>query len=106
MIDEVCVENNVPWIFGAVAASCGMVFNIIPGSGVTLRDIFNKLPSNFETLSSSNVGIINTAVNIISSIQTTEAIKILIGDLKSLIKGLIIIDIWDLSIDIIEIKKD
>jgi len=47
----------------------------------------------------------HSAVNIISSIQTTEAIKILIGDLDLLIKGLIIIDIWDLSLDIIEIKE-
>lgn len=105
LIDKACVKNNIPWIFGAVAASIGMVCNIIPGSGYCLRSIFKGLPTNFGGPSSSNVGILNSAVNIISSIQTTEAIKILVGDLNSLIKGLIIIDIWDLSLDIIEIKK-
>jgi adenylyltransferase/sulfurtransferase len=105
LIDKACVKNNIPWIFGSVAASIGMVCNIIPGSGYCLRSIFKELPANFEGLNSSNVGILNSAVNIISSIQTTEAIKILVGDLNSLIKGLIIIDVWDLSLDIIEIRK-
>lgn len=105
LIDEICEKNNIPWIFGSVAASIGMVCNIIPGSGYCLKSIFKELPANFEGLSSSNAGILNSAVNIISSIQTTEAIKILIGDLNSLIKGLVVIDIWDLSLDIIEIKK-
>ena len=83
-----------------------MVCNIIPGSGYCLRSIFKELPANFEGLSSSNVGILNSTVNIVSSIQTTEAIKILVSDFDSLIKGLIIIDIWNLSVDIIEINKD
>ncbi|MBM3710028.1 MAG: hypothetical protein FJW61_06375 [Actinobacteria bacterium] len=105
LIDKECVENNIPWIFGAVAASSGMACSILPGSGFCLKSIFQGLPPNSVGLNSSNVGILNTAVNIISSIQTTEAIKILIGDLNSLIKGLIILDVWDLSINIVKIKK-
>ena len=106
IVDEACVKNNTPWIFGSVAASYGMACSIIPSSGFCLKSIFNELPVNFGGLSSSNVGILNSAVNIISSIQSTEAIKILVGDFDSLIKGLLIIDIWDLSVDIIEINKD
>ena len=106
IVDKACVKNHIPWIFGSVAASIGMVCNITPGSGYSLRNIFKELSPNYEGLNSSNVGILNSAVNIISSIQATEAIKILVGDFNSLIKGLIVIDIWDLSLDIIEIKKD
>jgi molybdopterin/thiamine biosynthesis adenylyltransferase len=103
LIDKYCVKNHTPWIFGAVAANYGMVFNIIPSSGFNFKSIFGKLPPDFEGLSSNNVGILNSAVNIVSSIQTTEGIKILTGDLDSLIKGLIFVDVWDLSIDIIKI---
>jgi adenylyltransferase/sulfurtransferase len=106
ILDEACVKNNIPWIFGSVAASYGMVCSIIPSSGFCLKSIFNELSVNFGGLSSSNVGILNSTVNIVSSIQTTEAIKILVSDFDSLIKGLIIIDIWNLSVDIIEINKD
>ncbi|MBM3712580.1 MAG: thiazole biosynthesis adenylyltransferase ThiF, partial [Actinobacteria bacterium] len=31
IINNACVENNIPWIFGAVAASYGMVCSIISG---------------------------------------------------------------------------
>lgn len=105
IINNACVENNIPWIFGAVAASCGMVCSIISGLEYSFKSIFSELPADFEGLNASNAGILNSAVNVIASIQTTEAIKILIGDLDSLIKGLIIIDVWDLSLDIIEIRK-
>ena len=104
LIDRFCKENNISWIFGAVAASYGMVCSIIPNSGYNLKSIFAGVPGNFNGLSSENVGILNSAVNVISSIQTTEAIKILVGDFNSLIKGLIIVDIWDLAVDIVDIN--
>jgi adenylyltransferase/sulfurtransferase len=105
LIDEFCMKNNIPWIFGAVAASYGMASSFIPGSGFSLKSIFRELPVDFKELNSSNSGILMSAVNIISSVQTTEAIKILTGDLDSLIKGLIVLDVWDLSIDIIAIRE-
>ena len=106
LINEACIKNNIPWIFGSVAASYGMVCNIIPNYRYCLRCIFKDLPKNFIGDTSSNVGILNSAVSVIASIQTTEAIKILTGNIKSLIDGLIIIDLWDISLETIEINKD
>lgn len=106
LINEVCVKNKIPWIYGAVAASCGMVYNIIPQKGICLRCLFKEVPPPELTASSSNVGIINSAINVVASIQTTEALKILTGNIDSLVKGLINIDIWDLALEIIDIKKD
>jgi molybdopterin-synthase adenylyltransferase len=106
LINEECVKNNIPWIYGSVAASYGMVCNIIPKSGYCLRCIFKDLPANFTGASSSNVGILSSAVSVVASIQTTEALKILTGNIAALTKGLIILDVWDLSLEIIEIEKD
>ena len=83
-----------------------MVCNIISKFGFCFKCIFKDLPSNYIVNSSGNVGILNSAVNVVAAIQTTEAIKVLTENLDSLIKGLIIIDVWDLSLEIIEIKKD
>lgn len=38
--------------------------------------------------------------------KSTEAFKLLTGNKKDMVKGLINIDIWDLSLDIIKIKVD
>ena len=106
VINKACVDREVPFIYGAVAASFGMIYNVIPGSGTCLRCLFRGEPDGENALNCNTVGIINTAVNIIASIQSTEALKLLTGNKDAMIKGLINIDIWDLSVDIIEIRKD
>jgi molybdopterin-synthase adenylyltransferase len=106
LINETCAKNNIPWIYGSVAASYGMVCNILPGSGYCFKCIFKELPPDYVGASSSNVGILNSAVSAIASIQTTEALKFLTGNYNFMIKGLVILDVWDLSMEIIEVEKD
>lgn len=106
IINKACVKASIPFIYGAVAASFGMVFNVLPGKGICLRCLFKEEPKGENVLNCNTAGIINTAVNIIASIQTTEALKFLTGNIKDMIGGLVNIDIWDLSIDIIDIKRD
>jgi molybdopterin/thiamine biosynthesis adenylyltransferase len=106
LINEECVKNKIPWIYGSVAASYGMVCSIVPESGYCLKCIFKDLPADFIGASSGNVGILGSAVSAVASIQTTEALKILTGNISAITKGLIILDIWDLSLEIVEIKKD
>ena len=106
IINKACVESGTVFIYGAVAASIGMVYTVIPGSRICLKCIFPKEPPLDATMNCNNVGIINTAVNVIASIQSTEALKYLTENLKAMIKGLINLDLWDLSLDILEVKKD
>ncbi len=106
VINRACVDKAVPFIYGAVAASFGMIYNVVPDSGVCLRCLFREEPGGEGALNCNTVGIINTAANIVASIQSTEALKMLTGNKDAMIKGLINIDIWDLSVDIIEIRKD
>ncbi len=78
----------------------------MPGSCICLRCLFKEEPSDKNILNCNTVGIINTAVNIIASIQSTEALKFLTGNKKDMVKGFIRIDIWNLSLDIIDIKQN
>ncbi len=109
IINEASFRQNIPWIFGSVAASYGMVFNIIPQKTFCFNCIFSDKElrnlsdnDNFET--SSNVGILNTIVNLIASIQTTEALKYLLGYEEKMLKDLLFIDIWDYSFEFLKIK--
>jgi adenylyltransferase/sulfurtransferase len=106
LVNRACIEASIPFIYGAVAASFGMVFNVLPGEGKCLQCLFPQEPKGENVLNCNTVGIINTAVYIIASIQSTEAFKFLTGNKKDMIRGLINIDIWDLSLDIIKMKLD
>jgi len=106
IINEHCVKNKIPWIYGAVAGSCGMVLNVIPDKKICFSCVFGDLPKDIPPLNCSTVGILNSAVNIVASIQSTEAFKILTGNEDALIDGLINIDIWNFDISILKIRKN
>jgi adenylyltransferase/sulfurtransferase len=107
LINETCIKEKIPWVYGSVAASYGMAAAIIPGITPCFYCIFGSESTqhNIYSESSSNVGILNTAVNVVSSIQCAEAIKYLTGNFKAITEGLIIFDIWELSLDIIAISN-
>lgn len=106
IINRSCIEAGIPFIYRAVAASFGTVFDVLPGKGPCLRCIFREEPEKENVLSCNTVGILNSAVNIVASIQSTEAYKYLTGNGDAMIRGLINLDIWELSVDIIDIRKD
>lgn len=106
LINETCIKNNIPWIYGSVAASYGIVCNILPESEYCLRCIFKELPTNYIGASAGNAGILNSVVSVVASLQTTEALKLLTGNSSSMIKGLIVLDVWELSLEIVEIEKN
>lgn len=105
IINRACIEGNIPWVFGSVAAACGMVLNIIPGKTPCFNCIFSKSSDNDFTLSSANAGVLNTAVSVIASIQATEAIKYLTGNISFMVKTLLILDLWDFSVEKVSLTK-
>ncbi|MDD3521032.1 MAG: HesA/MoeB/ThiF family protein [Actinomycetota bacterium] len=105
LINKACIDMKIPLIFGSAAASNGMISSIIPGETPCLKCIFPKIPDDKFNLTAMNSGVLNTIVNIVASIQTTEAMKYLTGNYDSMIKGLLIIDIWNFNLDIISIRN-
>lgn len=106
IINNYCVKNKIPWIYGAVAGSSGMIYNIIAGKKKCLNCLFREEPQEDIITNCNTIGIINSAVTAVASIQSTEAFKLLTGNQKILSDGLIIIDLWDLSLEILKINKE
>ncbi|MCL5069661.1 MAG: hypothetical protein M1308_01990, partial [Actinobacteria bacterium] len=83
-----------------------MVLNVIPDKKICFSCVFGNLPKGILPLNCSTVGILNSAVNIVASIQSTEAFKILTGNTDALIDGLINVDIWNFDISVLKIRKN
>ncbi|MGC1373323.1 MAG: ThiF family adenylyltransferase [Candidatus Sulfotelmatobacter sp.] len=95
LVNDYAVKNGVPWIYAAAVRSYGITMNIVPGSTACLACIFPEMPRGMvETCETS--GILNTAVNLVASIEATEAMKLLIGGeaAKKLRKTLWSFDVW------------
>jgi len=106
LLNDACLEKNIPWIYGGCVASYGMVMTIIPSITPCLRCILDTLPKCGSTPTCRDLGIVNTIPNIVSAIQCNEAIKFLTGNLDEMLSGLVAMDIWANSFKILKVEKN
>jgi adenylyltransferase/sulfurtransferase len=93
LINDFAVKNAKPWIYAATVAAYGVTMNIIPGETACLACIFPAPPEgSLETCDTA--GILNSAVNLVASIEATEAIKLLVGVTNKLRRTLLSFDLW------------
>jgi adenylyltransferase/sulfurtransferase len=93
LINDFAVKNGNPWIYAAAVASYAVTMNIIPRETACLACMFPAPPEGtIETCDTA--GILNSAVNLIGSIQATEAIKFLVGAKDKLRRTLLSFDVW------------
>src|SRR5215467_12225794 len=93
LINDYAVMYGKPWIYAAAVAAYAVTMNIIPGETACLACMFPAPPEGtVETCDTA--GILNSAVNLVGSIQATEAIKFLVGAKDKLRRTLLSFDVW------------
>lgn len=93
LINDACVKNKIPWIYGGVIGTSGMSMSVLPGQGPCFRCLFPQPPPHGSMPTCDTVGVLNTAPAVVASVQATEAIKILVGE--DLDEHLIVsVDLW------------
>jgi molybdopterin-synthase adenylyltransferase len=108
LINDVCVKNRIPWIYTGAIGTSGMSMNIIPEKAC-LRCLYPGLPKAGSLPTCDTMGVLNTITVIMGSLETTEAIKILLGfydDVESTNSNLLVYDTWNQSFDSIIVKKN
>jgi adenylyltransferase/sulfurtransferase len=95
LLNDACVKHKKTWIYGAAVSSYGTTMTIFPYQTPCLRCIFEEIPTAGSAPTCDTAGVIQPVIACISAIQTTEALKILTGNLDALHKSLIQIDVWN-----------
>lgn len=103
LINDVSMKFKIPWIYGGAIASSGMTMTIIPGETPCFSCIFPVLPKVGTLPTCETTGIVGTAPAVVGSLQSTEAIKLLVGSDK-INRELIIVDVWGGYFDKLKIK--
>ena len=93
LINDVSLKHNIPWVYGGAISSFGMTMNIIPHETPCFRCIYANSTSSGLALTCDTVGVISPAPFIIGSLQSAEAMKILVGA-EEINRDLIMIDVW------------
>ena len=100
LINDAAFALGIPWIYAAAVGSAGVTMTILPGETACLACLLESGPESANPAppgaeeTCDTAGILNAAVNIIASIEATEAMKILIGRRDALHGKLISCDVW------------
>ncbi len=75
LINDFCSKNKIPWVHAAAIQNHGLIFNVMPG-----KACFNCIYRNIKEFDRcEDIGVLNTITTLISSLQVSEAFKILLN---------------------------
>jgi adenylyltransferase/sulfurtransferase len=79
LINDLCVEGGIPWVYAGVVGSGGLVLAVLPGRGPCLRCLFPE-PAPQGTLETcESAGVLQPAVGLVAALSAGLALRILGG---------------------------
>jgi len=103
-LNDACFKLKIPFIYAGALGMVGSVCTILPNETACLRCIFPEL-SEDEMPTCSTEGVHPSILYLVSGIQVSEAIKIVIGQQPSLANILLYIDLNTLTFDKIQMQR-
>jgi adenylyltransferase/sulfurtransferase len=99
LINDYCSKNKIKCIFSSAVRNGGYVLNFIPG-----KPCYSCVFSGLKSIDScETLGVLNSVTSLISSLQVSETIKILIG--KKFERNLIHVNLDTNGFSKIKLKK-
>ncbi len=103
LINDAAAKHQIPWVYGGAISSFGMTMTIIPQETPCFR-CFLPGPGRGMPQTCDTAGVISPAPFITGSLQTAEALKILVGS-EDINRDLITIDAWKGTLHRLKISR-
>jgi len=103
-INRACIKLGVPYVFGAAIATTGNLSTIVPGETACLECFYGSLDDK-KLPKCGVVGVHPSLVNIIASLEVSEAIRILTGKQPRLANKLLHFDLDEMEFNEISLSK-
>jgi adenylyltransferase/sulfurtransferase len=104
LLNDASHKFGIPWVYGGCIGAEGQTMTILPGETACLRCLMQETPPPGTTPTCDSAGILGPVINVIASLQSMEAIKILSGHHEAISRKLTVIDVWDSTLR--QIKLD
>jgi molybdopterin/thiamine biosynthesis adenylyltransferase len=103
LLNRACNKLKIPYVFGAAIEAFGNVSTLLPGQTFCLECFMPGLKD--ENLPACGVvGVHPSVVAIVSSLQVSEAVRLLIGQQPKLFNKLFYIDLREFEFNILDLK--
>jgi adenylyltransferase/sulfurtransferase len=104
LINDACLKNGIPWIYGGVIGGSGMSMTILPRQTPCLRCVFAEMHAPGTAATCDTVGVLGPVVAAVASVEAAEAMKLITGNGRRN-EGLITVDLWENRFDTIAITE-
>lgn len=94
VLNDAAVERGVPYVYGAAVGVGGMFATVVPGCTPCLRCLAPELPPPGTIATCESAGVLASATVTVAAAEAAEALKLLVGDLTAIERGLVAIDLW------------
>lgn len=106
LLNDASINFSIPWIYGGCLGADGQTMTILPGETACLNCLMlDGPPPPGTTPTCDAFGILAPIINVIASIQSSEAIKILTGNRDSVSRKLSVFALWDNDVRQLDISK-
>jgi molybdopterin/thiamine biosynthesis adenylyltransferase len=107
LINDFAVKNKLPWIYAAAVGSYGVTMAVRPGITACLACLLEGERSGTGVEETCDtVGILGPVVQLVSSLECAEALKLLIHKEEALHGRLISGDVWSGRFQSVEISRN
>jgi molybdopterin/thiamine biosynthesis adenylyltransferase len=103
LLNRTCNKLKIPYVFGAAIEAFGNVSTLLPGQTFCLECFMPGLRDE-DLPVCGVVGVHPSVLGIVSSLQVSEAVRLLIGQQPKLLNKLFYIDLREFEFNILELK--
>lgn len=104
LLNDACVRDGIPWIYGACVGAYGLALGVRPRLTPCLRCVLEDMPPAGSGPTCDTAGVVGPIVHVIAGIQAGEALKLLAGRTADLLPGIVTVDLWQGSFDVVSLR--
>lgn len=94
LLNDWCLSTSTPWVHGGCIGASGQVRLFTADGAPCFRCLVPEPPPSASVDTCDTAGVIGSATHLIASLQATEAIKWLSGNVEAVRESLLSIDLW------------
>lgn len=91
LVNDFCVREGIPWVYGAAVGSYGLSMPVLPGRTACLKCVFPEPPGGVQP-TCETAGVVNALTSAVASVQVADAMKLLCG--QEVRPRITTIDVW------------
>jgi molybdopterin/thiamine biosynthesis adenylyltransferase len=104
LLNDLCLRAGVPWVYGACVGAYGLALAIRPRVSPCLRCLLEEMPAPGSGPTCDTAGVVAPIVQVIAGLQAAEALKLMAGRAESLLPGVVTIDLWQGTFEVMDLR--